>query len=165
MAKKPKEPKNNGDSTPSPASPSSNIFKTLFGDTPLLDTTSASMFSDDNPFRRKPTDPSQPKQHQLGLGFQENGNPNSQNIDAGVVKKRKRNKDKVPSIDSDSAGEDLEIKKSKKGNVQSPNSEIKTKKGGEGKFSMAFGLLSNLNNESEVNLKILFVSCLNAISE
>ncbi|KAM7525448.1 hypothetical protein LguiA_015350 [Lonicera macranthoides] len=115
MAKKPKEPKNNGDSTPSPASPSSNIFKTLFGDTPLLDTTSASMFSDDNPFRRKPTDPSQPKQHQLGLGFQENGNPNSQNIDAGVVKKRKRNKDKVRSIDSDSAGEDLEIKKSKKG--------------------------------------------------
>ena len=146
MAKKPKEPKNNGDSTtPSSASPSSNIFKTLFGDTPLLDTTTASMFSDDNPFRRKLTDPSQPtQQHQLGLGFQENGNSNSQNIDAGVVKKRKRNK--VPSMDSDSAGEELEIKKSKKGNVQSPNSEIKTKKGGEGKFSSAFVLLSNLKS-------------------
>ncbi|KAL6954907.1 hypothetical protein U1Q18_046026 [Sarracenia purpurea var. burkii] len=131
MAKKPKKPdnsvvKSNGD----PSSGSSNIFKTLFGDLPEKQR-SDSIFTDQNPFRRKPSDRSQashqqqqhPKQ-QVGLGFGSadevgntaNGEHDSPDFDE--LKKRKRDKGKKPILDSGSIREASEtpfkIKKSKK---------------------------------------------------
>jgi nucleolar protein 12 len=119
MGKKPKEPKNNLQSTVSSAT--TNIFQTLFGDAQLQDSTSASIFSDNNPFRRKPVDASGNQKLGLGLGSaDETANPisKSQEINAGDVKKRKRDKAKAPTVDSDS---EHEIKKSKQ--ILNVNSE------------------------------------------
>ncbi|THG14989.1 hypothetical protein TEA_002757 [Camellia sinensis var. sinensis] len=145
MAKKPKQPhnNNNGDSNSGSGSGSgsSNIFKTLFGDNPEQQS-SVSIFSDDNPFRRKPSDSSQTlhqqKKQQLGLGF---GSPddvgNTANGDfENPNSKRKRNKDKKRSLDLGSIDETsethLEIKKSKKSEPKSSNFGVELEQRGEG---------------------------------
>ncbi|XP_059656838.1 nucleolar protein 12 [Cornus florida] len=113
MAKKPKNPDNkekaNGDSSSGSASGSSNIFKTLFGDVPEQGT-SGSIFSDDNPFRRKANG---------SVGDVDNpSSADSENPNFVEVKKRKRSKEKKPNLDSGSADEapvsPSEIKKSRR---------------------------------------------------
>lgn len=123
---KPREPDQTprGDAVPS----SSGIFKTLFGDAPDQNAT-VSIFSDDNPFRRKP-------QASLALaqGFAEAesfrsandvrcGSPNS--AYELEQKKRKRSKEKLPDIEADPVAEASETlvgtKKSKKEQLQNPN--------------------------------------------
>ncbi|KAK3029891.1 hypothetical protein RJ639_038514 [Escallonia herrerae] len=110
MAKKSKEPStspasNNGDSN------NLNIFKTLFGDIQEQ----GSIFTDNNPFRRKPSEgPSQTHDSAEGPA------------DPGEVKKRKRNKDKLPntrlhSNDEEASETPSGIKKSKKGKSAKPN--------------------------------------------
>lgn len=120
MGKKPKEPhKTNG---------VSNIFKTLFGDIPQQ-APPFSIFSDTNPFKRKPFDPSQPPQQQ-----QQQEQTHLETND-GEVKKRKRKKDKTPNTHLDAFLEDssethLETKKSKKkSEPKSPDLDTKSKEG------------------------------------
>ncbi|KAA8525857.1 hypothetical protein F0562_007712 [Nyssa sinensis] len=133
MAKKPKDPANvkaNGDSNS--GSGSSNIFKTLFGDIPEQGT-SVSIFSADNPFRRKPNDLSQaPQQPQQGLGFDSVGdaqnpsNGDSESPSFVEAKKRKRNKDKEPNLD-EASETPSEIKKLRKDEPESLNFDLKDK--------------------------------------
>lgn len=94
MAKKSKDPNTNPN--PNPNSDASNVFNKLFGEALETEATN-SLFSSDNPFRRKPIDASQNRQQ------------NPQNADAhdptdAEEKKRKRNKDKRDSLEDDSAG-------------------------------------------------------------
>ncbi|PSR93554.1 Nucleolar protein [Actinidia chinensis var. chinensis] len=104
--------KSNGGSSSGPDS--STIFTTLFGNIPEQQS-SVSIFSDDNPFRRKRIDRTQPpnqqqdqEKQQLGSGFGSAENPNFVE-----EKKRKRNVEKKPGSESGSVGE--KIRKSKKG--------------------------------------------------
>ncbi|KAK3041565.1 hypothetical protein RJ639_000699 [Escallonia herrerae] len=110
MAKKSKEQNrspasNNGDSN------NPNIFKTLFGDIQEQ----GSIFTDNNPFRRKPSE-----------GPSQTHDSAEDPSDPGEVKKRKRNKDKLPNSHLHSNGEEASetpsgTKKSKKGKPAKPN--------------------------------------------
>ncbi|KAL2545413.1 RNA-binding (RRM/RBD/RNP motif) family protein [Forsythia ovata] len=103
MAKKRKEKSNhNNSSNPD----SSSVFKTLFGETIEENATSFSLFSENNPFRRKPQEnKTQKPQHDLGLGSGEKdaenegtlGNLNSSEL----MEKKKRKKEKKESEDFD----------------------------------------------------------------
>ncbi|KAF8379055.1 hypothetical protein HHK36_028482 [Tetracentron sinense] len=115
---------------------SSDIFKTIFGEIP--EEVSASLFSNNNPFRRKPDD--QPKTpHQLGLGFSDdksgenpkNGDsdnhsdPRNHPIDLNEVKKRKRDKERKPYLDSDSIEKGSEnLVEAKKAKRKNPNLDV-----------------------------------------
>lgn len=102
MGKKKREDPENG-----------SLFKSLFGDLPKGDASSNSLFSDSNPFRRKPT-PSVPT-----VPFE---NPNIQDSE---LKKRKRNKETNNTSqtleDSPITPLSVEPKKSKKDRQRNPN--------------------------------------------
>ena len=116
--KKPKDP----ESTPKSdvVSPTPDIFKSLFGDAQPQNA-AVSIFSDDNPFRRKPQE-----QAPAALGNPSDGN--SENIDIAELKKRKRNKEEK----NPSGGEALEMrlnaKKLRKLELESHDLKKKTKK-------------------------------------
>ncbi|XAR70651.1 hypothetical protein NMG60_11027569 [Bertholletia excelsa] len=156
MAKKPKEPdgkssKSNGNPHLASRSGSSDIFKTLFGDVQEQQG-STSIFSDHNPFRRRPSDVSEtPHQQQqpqeeglgLGLGSAENvenaANEDDENPNFVELKKRKRNKEKKSTSDRNLIDEIPEtssgIKKSKKRRLESSNSDVEYTERGEEKHS------------------------------
>ncbi|CAL5188482.1 unnamed protein product [Lathyrus oleraceus] len=99
-------------------SSSSSVFDVLFGNAPEQITgTTASLFSDDNPFKRKPPQP----------GLIADVTDNTPNPEIGVVdeKKRKRNKEKSPVLDSNSAIEVSEKKKKKKSGLNEKEGEEK----------------------------------------
>ncbi|KAK7307317.1 hypothetical protein VNO77_40260 [Canavalia gladiata] len=105
--KKPKEPQEIPQRDPVSSPP--GIFNKLFGNAPEQSTATASLFSDDNPFRRKLSQPapvvdSNNQTHSPNNGASRNG-------DSVDGKKRKRKKEKNPTIDSDSEIEASEKKR------------------------------------------------------
>ncbi|KAI5438076.1 nucleolar protein 12 [Lathyrus oleraceus] len=99
-------------------SSSSSVFDVLFGNAPEQITgTAASLFSDDNPFKRKPPQPA----------LIADVTDNTPNPEICVVdeKKRKRNKEKSPVLDSNSAIEVSEKKKKKKSGLNEKEGEEK----------------------------------------
>ncbi|KAL2453899.1 RNA-binding protein 34 [Abeliophyllum distichum] len=115
MAKKRKEKSNpNNSSNPD----SSSVFKTLFGETIEENATSLSLFSENNPFRRKPQEnKTQKPQHELGLGSGEKDAENEgtlRNLNSSeLMEKKKRKKDKKESEDFDLelSGESKKLKR------------------------------------------------------
>ncbi|KAL2531160.1 RNA-binding (RRM/RBD/RNP motif) family protein [Abeliophyllum distichum] len=115
MAKKRKEKSNpNNSSNPD----SSSVFKTLFGETIEENATSLSLFSKNNPFRRKPQEnKTQKPQHELGLGSGEKDAENEgtlRNLNSSeLMEKKKRKKDKKESEDFDLelSGESKKLKR------------------------------------------------------
>ncbi|PON87445.1 Splicing factor-like protein [Trema orientale] len=108
--KKPKDP----ESTPKSdvVSPATDIFKTLFGDA-HAESAAVSIFSDDNPFRRKPQE----------KVLEASGNPSdggSESIEVAELKKRKRDKEEKPSF-GEASETPLESEKSKREKLQSYN--------------------------------------------
>ncbi|KAL2901304.1 RNA-binding protein 34 [Bienertia sinuspersici] len=106
MAKKSKDP--NKTSTPKPEQDpanSNNIFNNLFGEIPDAET-SNSLFSSNNPFRRKLTDSIQSPILE---------NPKSAEVEKAAFKSKKRNKDEI------SSEEGKKLKKEKL--RENPNSE------------------------------------------
>ncbi|KAL2348933.1 hypothetical protein Fmac_002933 [Flemingia macrophylla] len=101
------------------SSPSS-IFTKLFSNTPEQ-STAASLFSDDNPFRRKPTPLSDSTNY-----TQDPNTVASVNPDAGDEKKRKRHKEKAPTRTPDSdpviEASEKSVKKRKR-----PSDEVREK--------------------------------------
>ncbi|ESW30281.1 hypothetical protein PHAVU_002G139900 [Phaseolus vulgaris] len=87
--KKPKDPQQ-ADTVSSPSS----IFDKLFGNAPEQGTATAALFSDDNPFRRKPASLSDTVNN-----AQIPYNGDAENRDAGDEKKRKRNREISPALD------------------------------------------------------------------
>ncbi|KAH6790717.1 RNA-binding family protein [Perilla frutescens var. frutescens] len=81
MAKKSKNPLKNGDSNdvakPNEGSNSSTVFKTLFGEVPEQEPAANSLFSDNNPFRRKFLEIRRPNE-ELGLGLSEKENKHAE---------------------------------------------------------------------------------------
>ncbi|CAK9173416.1 unnamed protein product [Ilex paraguariensis] len=143
MAKKPKEPCNKANGNNVSSSGSSDVFKTLFGDIPEQSTTS-SIFSTDNPFRRKPFDRSEtPTQQKLGSRLDSAEvveNPKSGDSDkpnSVELKKRKKDAEQRPYLNSDSVGEaseiHLESKKSKKAKPEYPGFDSKLRAGKKGR--------------------------------
>lgn len=99
-------------------SSSSSVFDVLFGNaSEQITGTTASLFSDDNPFKRKPPQPA----------LIADVTDNTPNPEIGVVdeKKRKRNKEKSPVLDSNSAIEVSEKKKKKKSGLNEKEGEEK----------------------------------------
>lgn len=129
MAKKTKEPRTKMKNSSSASdSGSSDIFKKLFGGIPQ-EGDSLSLFSDSNPFRRKPSDQIQkPQQSKSGFGSVEPiENPNNGNSDANVdveLKERNMKKDKRQSFDSVSVEEVLETKKMKMKNPEEEGEDL-----------------------------------------
>ncbi|KAG8382506.1 hypothetical protein BUALT_Bualt05G0084300 [Buddleja alternifolia] len=119
MAKKPKKPLNNGTNIDksNDDSNSSTVFKTLFGEIAEQNSASNSLFSENNPFRRKLQEARQPS-HELGLGF---ANKNDAEYEANLddsdfseleqQRKRKTDEVKKESFDLDT---ELVEKRSKK---------------------------------------------------
>ncbi|MCD9561257.1 hypothetical protein HAX54_020261 [Datura stramonium] len=108
MAKKSKEkqkqPSNNESSN------SSDIFNTLFGATPA-DSNIASLFSDDNPFRRKhndnPTATQEPKLYVPEGSVENQTDGVSGNNDSGTAElKKRKKKDKKVNLNSESVAEE-----------------------------------------------------------
>lgn len=99
--------KKNGDLKASASSSSGDdIFKSIFGYVSQEQEAaqSASIFSDNNPFRRKPIDPSQQSlkiQQENQLGGSVGNQENLETPDGGDGKKRKRSKDKVVGVEGD----------------------------------------------------------------
>ncbi|MED6193164.1 hypothetical protein PIB30_016466 [Stylosanthes scabra] len=92
--KKPKDPPQTDLTSPPPAA---GIFSSLFAAAPEANTPLASLFSDDNPFRRKPAQASQESTQQAQIP----GNVGSANHDTGEEQKRKRKiLEEKPSADS-----------------------------------------------------------------
>ncbi|PSS11798.1 RNA-binding protein [Actinidia chinensis var. chinensis] len=133
MATKPnnnyKNAKNNGSSSSGPGS--STIFTILFGNIPEQKS-SVSIFSDDNPFRRKSIDRSERPNQQQDQEKQQLGSRlgSPENPYFVEEKKRKRNKEKKPSSGSDSAGE--KIWKSKRGEPKGSDFGEESEERGEG---------------------------------
>ncbi|XP_058190349.1 nucleolar protein 12-like [Rhododendron vialii] len=114
MAKKPKNPATTNANT-NGVPTSGNIFETLFGSVGEHHTP-PSLFSDTNPFRRKPTVPSQPpnqQNQQVGSVLGSAGNP-SNGVDENpsfveVKEKKGKNKEKKkPGLDVGLIGESYE---------------------------------------------------------
>lgn len=104
--------KKNGELKPPSSSSGDDIFKSIFGYVvqEQEEAQSASLFSDNNPFRRKPIDPCQKSlKNQLGSSV---GNQESlETPDGGDGKKRKRSRDKeVIGEGSESKGLSKKIK-------------------------------------------------------
>lgn len=115
--KEPKKPDTARESDAVSAPPS--IFNTLFGDADGQNG-AVSIFSDDNPFRRKP--------HEDGPLPEEAGtreDAGSARPDAGELQKRKRSVGNAhsSSLDGEALLVALGVKKSKKGELQNPSSE------------------------------------------
>ncbi|KAK1374992.1 RNA-binding protein 34 [Heracleum sosnowskyi] len=94
MGKKHSSTNKNGGLKPPSSSSGDDIFKSIFGfvSQEQESAQSASIFSDNNPFRRKPTDPSQ---QSLKIQQQNQESGVFETPDGGDGKKRKRSKDKV----------------------------------------------------------------------
>lgn len=106
MAKKSKNPLKNGDPTnTNEGSNPSTVFKTLFGDIPEPNPASDSLFSDDNPFRRKLIGTRRPNED-LALGLAENDAAN----DSEIQQPKKRKKDKLKKVSMDLDTEMVEDK-------------------------------------------------------
>ncbi|GFZ00794.1 RNA-binding (RRM/RBD/RNP motifs) family protein [Actinidia rufa] len=136
--------KSNGGSSSGPGS--STIFTILFGNIPEQKS-SVSIFSDDNPFRRKffdrserPNQQQDQEKQQLGSGLGSPENPNFVE-----EKKRKRNKEKKPSSGSGSAGE--KTRKSKRGEPKGSDFGEESEERGEG--AMVIWVLIRRNCRSE----------------
>ncbi|KAK6947403.1 RNA recognition motif domain [Dillenia turbinata] len=118
MRKKEKS-KDKSTENPNPRSSTSDVFRSIFGDVPQ--DSSVSLFSDSNPFKRKPqtttTTPSSqstedPNPEDSKLGLENTRNEDFENPNSEELKKRKRKKDAMPRLeDSDNVEE---VKKSKK---------------------------------------------------
>ncbi|XP_061348067.1 uncharacterized protein LOC133293508 [Gastrolobium bilobum] len=119
--KKAKDPQQTpqSDSVSSP----SGIFNTLFGNGPEQTTATASLFSDFNPFRRKPQQHASVSYPTIPSQSPNNGGSGSHDSGEDKKRKRKKNKEKRPILDSDSVTEASE-KKRKRGSDE---------RGGEGK--------------------------------
>ncbi|GLU05395.1 hypothetical protein SLE2022_224970 [Rubroshorea leprosula] len=122
---KEREPSQGGD----PASSQLDIFKTLFGDVEEQNTVASSLFSDSNPFRRKP------HEEALGSGSTEFTKvPNTMGSDTVELKQRKRKKGIAESPASDSIEVVAEIetplvaKKSKKKKTLDSKSKRETRR-------------------------------------
>ncbi|XP_028789151.1 nucleolar protein 12-like [Neltuma alba] len=145
--KKPKEPKESPKS-----SGASDIFSKLFGNVSEQGA-SSSLFSDSNPFRKKPLETS--SSFGLTNNTENAGSAVSHSPDSEVLKKTKKRKEKNSSIDSDNAFE-ASGKKSKSGsdlNSHSIPKSITTPQDGEAKVSdlgaQATALSKNKNIVSE----------------
>ncbi|XP_074329406.1 uncharacterized protein LOC141667016 [Apium graveolens] len=127
MVKKHSSTKKNGDLKLPSSSSGDDIFKSIFGYVPQEQEAaqSASIFSDNNPFRRKPIDPSQQslkiqQENQLGgsVGNQESlENGVFETPDGGLGKKRKRSKDKVVDVCEGEGDESKGLSKKVKGKI------------------------------------------------
>ncbi|KAL1315755.1 uncharacterized protein [Arachis hypogaea] len=91
--KKPKDPPQTDLASPRPAA---GIFSSLFAAAPEPSTALASLFSDDNPFRRKPTQPSQESNEQTQIP----NNVGSAQHDTGEEKRKRKTLEEKPSADS-----------------------------------------------------------------
>ncbi|XP_020978411.1 nucleolar protein 12 isoform X2 [Arachis ipaensis] len=91
--KKPKDPPQTDLASPHAAA---GIFSSLFADAPEASTALASLFSDDNPFRRKPTQPSQESNEQTRIP----NNVGSAQHDTGEEKRKRKTLEENPSADS-----------------------------------------------------------------
>ncbi|KAI3453384.1 hypothetical protein Pfo_010047 [Paulownia fortunei] len=130
MAKKPKNPLKNGNNVPksNEGSNSSTVFKTLFGEISEQNSASNSLFSENNPFRRKLLETRQPNQE---LGLEKNaeyeGNLGESDF-SEMQRQNKRKKDEVKKESSDLDTELVEEKSKKlkrvelKGNEKNDNS-------------------------------------------
>lgn len=112
--KKPKDPETTAQNDAVSSQP--DIFTTLFGEVKEKNAV-VSIFSDDNPFLRKP----QERQTLEASGSFDNGGV--ENPDAAVQKDRKRKGEKKVSPGSDSADEAPEAQKLKKGKLKSSDLE------------------------------------------
>ncbi|WOG90083.1 hypothetical protein DCAR_0209324 [Daucus carota subsp. sativus] len=119
MGKKHSSSKKDGDLKPPSSSSGDDIFKSIFGFVSQEQEAQASIFSDNNPFKRKPIDPSQQSlkieqendKNQLGsLGSSEFETP-----DGGDGKKRKRRKEKVGGVGEGEESEPKGFSKKVKG--------------------------------------------------
>ncbi|XP_011070301.1 RNA-binding protein 34 [Sesamum indicum] len=120
MAKKAKNPvKDGGTSGPSKSNEgenSSTVFKTLFGEISEQNSASNSLFSENNPFRRKPIETRQPN-HESGLGFAGKDAENKGILgDSGFSEIQQKNKRKKDEVKEGNSGLDTEFveEKSKK---------------------------------------------------
>ncbi|KAL0446441.1 UNVERIFIED_CONTAM: RNA-binding protein 34 [Sesamum latifolium] len=120
MAKKPKNPlKDGGTNNPSKSNEgenSSTVFKTLFGEISEQNSASNSLFSENNPFRRKPIGTQQPN-HESGLGFAEKDAEKKGVLgDSGFSEIQQKNKRKKDEVKEGNSGLDTEFveEKSKK---------------------------------------------------
>ncbi|KAK4728298.1 hypothetical protein R3W88_021286 [Solanum pinnatisectum] len=109
MAKKSKE-KQKQQQPNNESSNSSDIFNTLFGATPT-DSNIASLFSDENPFKRKPNDnPTATQEPKLGVvevSIENQTDGVSGNNDSGTAElKKRKKKDKKVNLDSGSVAEE-----------------------------------------------------------
>ncbi|GMN30540.1 hypothetical protein TIFTF001_002841 [Ficus carica] len=110
--KKPKEPETNTQSDAVSSQP--DVFSILFGD--VNDKIAAvSIFSDDNPFRRKP------QEHQTleSSRIPDNGGGGENHPDVAEQQSRKRKSEKKTNLGLDSAETESEIRKKKKGKQSS----------------------------------------------
>lgn len=136
MAKKTKNPLKNGDSNDvaksNQGSNSSTVFKTLFGDVSGQDPAANSLFSDNNPFRRKFVETRGPNEElRFGLAEKEKKIANLGDSDmAEVEQPKKRKKDKLKK-ESPNLDDEVVEKKSKKlkraelkGNDKNTNSNL-----------------------------------------
>lgn len=117
MAKKRKE-KSNPDNSSN--SDSSSVFKTLFGEAIEENAPTFSLFSENNPFRRKPEESKiQKQQDELGLGCREKDTEKEGtvgNLDCSELtekKRKKKDKEKKDSLDFDLelSGDSTKLKK------------------------------------------------------
>ncbi|KAK4400491.1 RNA-binding protein 34 [Sesamum angolense] len=117
MAKKAKNPlKTNNASKSNEGENSSTVFKTLFGEISEQNSASNSLFSENNPFRRKPLETRQPN-HESGLGFAEKDAGNKGILgDSGFFEIQQKNKRKKDEVKEGKSGLDTEFveEKSKK---------------------------------------------------
>ncbi|KAL8535493.1 hypothetical protein ACS0TY_011213 [Phlomoides rotata] len=102
MAKKSKSSLKNGDpndvSKTNEGSDSSTVFKILFGEFPEQNPASNSLFSDNNPFRRKLIGTRRPNED-LGLGVAEKDAEYDGNLgDSEIQQPKKRKKDKLKKV-------------------------------------------------------------------
>ncbi|KAF5735056.1 RNA recognition motif-containing family protein [Tripterygium wilfordii] len=144
--KKSKDPDTSADKKDETVSAPSNIFKALFGDGQEQNGAVSSIFSDSNPFRRKP------QEINSGLSFIEAASDPKNDIadtnDVFESKKGKTSKVKRPSTDSiEEVAKTFSVtRKSKKEKTQNPNFVFETNEGGSTK-SLHLGV--ELNDEVE----------------
>lgn len=124
MGKKNSSTKKNGDLKPPSSSSGDDVFKSIFGYVSQEQEAaqSASIFSDNNPFRRKPIDPSQKslkirQENQLGGNQESLENGVFETPDGGDGKKRKRSKDKGVLVGEGEGSESKGFSKKVKGNI------------------------------------------------
>lgn len=118
--KKPKEPETNTQSDAVSSQP--DVFSILFGD--VNDKIAAvSIFSDDNPFRRKPQEHQTLEPSRIPDNGGGGGDADENHPDVAEQQSRKRKSEKKTNLGLDPAETESEIKKSKKGKLKSSDLE------------------------------------------